>query len=113
MKIRSCVSVVGVLACASVVCAQGSGGVHNNQHLRFTQEHGYTFSTIGDVGNPSYNFRGPFNINYSIGAVDYEYRIATTETTVAQYFEFVGTVAPHIQALGGKVGTLPGFNTLG
>ena len=51
MKIRSCVSVISELACASVVLAQGSGGAANNQHLRFTQEHHWTFSTIGDVGN--------------------------------------------------------------
>lgn len=83
-----------LVMCALLATAATGGvalaqGVHNNQHLRFTQEHGYTLSTIGDVGNPSYNFRGPFNINYSIGAVDYKYRIATTETTVTQYAEFV------------------------
>ncbi|MBX3352080.1 MAG: SUMF1/EgtB/PvdO family nonheme iron enzyme [Phycisphaeraceae bacterium] len=102
MKIRSCGSVVSVLACASVVVAQGSGGggAANNQHLRFTQEHGFTFSTIGDAGNapaqvpnwrPSPQNPGPTR---PLGGVDYEYRIATTEVTWGQYFDFVQAYAP-------------------
>ncbi|MBX3353484.1 MAG: SUMF1/EgtB/PvdO family nonheme iron enzyme [Phycisphaeraceae bacterium] len=81
--------VCALFAAVALSGAAFSQGVHNNQYLQFTQAHGMTFSTIGDVGNPSYNFRGPFNINYSIGAVDYEYRIATTETTASQYAQFV------------------------
>ncbi|MEA5486626.1 SUMF1/EgtB/PvdO family nonheme iron enzyme [Pseudanabaena sp. CCNP1317] len=80
-----CALLIAGLSLSSVALAQG---VHNNQHLRFTQEHGITFSTIGDAGNPAYTY---FNINQtaSVGRVDYEYRIATTETTVAQYARFV------------------------
>ena len=102
MKIRSCGSVVSVFACASVVVARssGGGGAANNQHLRFTQEHGFTFSTIGDVGNapaivPNW-LTTPQNPGPTrpVASVDYEYRISTTEVTWGQYFEFVQAYAP-------------------
>ena len=110
MKIRSCGSVVSVLACASVVCAQG---VHNNQYLQFTQAHGMTFSTIRGPVNPiSLEPNVPFIGNSVIRSVAYDYRISTTELTVSQYFRFVEAVAPHIQALGGTPGRLAGSNTL-
>ncbi|MBX3351602.1 MAG: hypothetical protein KF684_01600 [Phycisphaeraceae bacterium] len=102
MKIRSCGSVVGVLACASVVVAQGSGGggAANNQHLRFTQVHGFTFSTIGDAGNAPAMVNNWYATKQNpgptrpLGGVDYEYRIATTEVTWGQYFDFVQAYAP-------------------
>ncbi|MBX3351416.1 MAG: hypothetical protein KF684_00660 [Phycisphaeraceae bacterium] len=90
MKIRSCVSVGSVLACASFVVAQG---VHNNQHLRFTQEHGYTFSTIGDAGNAPVTFG-----SRTVGRVDYEYRVSTTEVTWGQYLGFLNAYAPVMPA---------------
>ncbi len=90
-------SVLSLLACASSVFAQGAA---NNHLLRFTQQHGYTFSTIGDAGNapaivdnwhPTVKQPGPTR---PLGGVDYDYRIATTEVTWRQYFEFVQAYAP-------------------
>ena len=110
MKIRSCVSVVGVLACASFALAQGAA---NNQYLQFTQSHGMTFSTIRGPVNPISLEENIPGIGRSvIRSVSYDYRISTTELTVGKYFEFVEAVAPHIQALGGNVGDLAGSGTL-
>lgn len=76
-------------------------GVHNNQHLRFTHEHGLTFSEIGDVGNPDFVFqRIPGDPPFVFGGVDYRYRISTTEVTNAQWFTFLNSFAPHIPTLG-------------
>lgn len=92
MKIRSCVSTISALGCASVSFSQGAA---SNQHLRFTQEHHWTFSEIGAVGNASHAVpnTGPLPPTH-IGAVDYRYRISTTEVTLGQYYEFVLAYAP-------------------
>jgi hypothetical protein len=66
----------------------------------FTTTYGIEFSTIGDVGNPvvpesvgpGLYFGGqPI---HSIGAVNYEYRLARTEVTVTQWHEFITAYRP-------------------
>jgi formylglycine-generating enzyme required for sulfatase activity len=69
--------------------------------LQFTTEYGIEFSTIGDVGNPVVPPEvGPFFYSPGagpllVGAVDYEYRIARTEVTVAQWADFITAYRPH------------------
>ncbi|MCA9288938.1 MAG: SUMF1/EgtB/PvdO family nonheme iron enzyme [Phycisphaerales bacterium] len=71
--------------------------------LVFTTEYGIEFSTIGDAGNPVV----PQSVGPSlylgtpptlIGSVNYEYRIARTETTVEQWAEFITAYRPHYTA---------------
>jgi hypothetical protein len=95
-----------VVSAAALACAIASatalagGGVANNHLLRYSEQHGMTFSEIGAPGNsdsvqivPSFGFD-------VVGGVDYRYRISRTEVTNAQYYRFVEAIAPHIDALG-------------
>lgn len=107
---RSACAFAALAVIASPLLAQGAGGAANNPYLHFTQEHGFTFSTIG--GPPSVNISGRPPIQQgppvTIRGVDHAYRISTRETTVAQYFEFVQAAAPFIRDLGGSNGGLAG-----
>lgn len=71
-------------------------------HAAAQDANGYTWATITHAGNratiPS---EVPFNPTAQIGRVDYEYRMATTEVTVGQWFEFVQAYLPIDQANGG------------
>ena len=96
-----CAGVSLALLFTGPALAQGSGGVHNNQHLRFTQQHGLTFSEIGDPGNPGFLFDPPGpSPERVIGSVDYRYGITTREVTHAEYLVFLNAFAPHIDATG-------------
>src|SRR5690606_16729022 len=70
-------------AVASPSLAGGAGGTgHKASHLRFTTEHGLTFSEIGDVGNPGYLFDPPGPPPaIEIGGVNHRYAIMTREVT--------------------------------
>ena len=71
--------------------------------LVFTTEYRIEFSTIGDIGNPvvprsvgpSLYLGSPPTL---IGSVNYEYRMARTETTVEQWAEFITAYRPHYTA---------------
>lgn len=57
---------------------------------------GYTWATIDHAGNrPTNASETPYNTSLNLGAVDYQYRMATTEVTVGQWFEFVQAYAPN------------------
>lgn len=64
----------------------------------FDPTSGLEFVTITDVGNrdtTDEEVPGIFGEGgYRLGGVDYEYRMATTEVTIAQYFEFVVAYLP-------------------
>ncbi|MCC5824136.1 MAG: SUMF1/EgtB/PvdO family nonheme iron enzyme [Phycisphaerales bacterium] len=63
---------------------------------------GYTWATIDHAGNRSTNAsETPMRPDANLGAVGYEYRMATTEVTVGQWFEFVQAYAPHYPLNGG------------
>ncbi len=62
-------------------------------------DYGYQWATIGDPGN-----RGvvidevpdrPVWVDRNLGAIGYEYRMATTEVTVGQWLEFVQAYQPY------------------
>ena len=56
---------------------------------------GYTWATITHAGNrPTNAAETPMRPDANLGAVNYEYRMATTEVTVGQWFEFVQAYAP-------------------
>ena len=90
---------------------------------------GLDFVTITDAGNRDTNeFEVPLGPEVRIGGVDYEYRISTTEVTIAQYIEFVTAYYPiykrntglsfgfidfsgtYIVATGNDVFIFPGFS---
>lgn len=63
--------------------------------LGLTPDYGIDFVTIGDPGNRDTNeFEVPLGPDERIGGVDYVYRIALTEVTVAQHLEFVVAYYP-------------------
>jgi hypothetical protein len=70
----------------------------------FTTSYGIEFSTISDLGNPVVPPEvGPFFYPVGaspllVGSVNYEYRIARTETTVEQWAEFVTAYRPYYTA---------------
>lgn len=76
--------------------AHAGGGAANNPQLRFSQAYHWTFSEIGDVGNAAHHIPPPAPgfPSRPVGSVDYRYRIATTEVTFGQYYEFVLAYAP-------------------
>ncbi len=99
----SSVCTAAALACAiaSTAFAQTGGGAANNHLLRLSQEHGFTFSEIGDPGNKAVLTQ--FNNNPTTtprGGVDYRYRIMTREVTVGEYLQFANTVGVHLGQLG-------------
>ncbi len=60
---------------------------------------GYTWSTITQPGNRATNASEHWwDPSFSAGSVSYEYRMATTEVTGAQWYEFVQAYAPYIGA---------------
>lgn len=68
----------------------------------------YNWATIGDPGNRAtldHEIYDPFDFfpNPQVGAVNYEYRMATTEVTVGQYFEFVDAYHPYYTENTGNV----------
>lgn len=56
-------------------------------------DYGFNFITIGDVGNAAYQGNDPRGLTGGRGSVDYEYRMARTEVTTAQYVEFANAWA--------------------
>ncbi len=67
-------------------------------------DYGFNFVTIGDVGNRGYDREDLFGRTAGRGTVNYEYRMARTEITTAQFAEFrnayqiagqpVGSISP-------------------
>ncbi len=68
-------------------------------------DYGFDWATIGDPGNRATNDDEVFKFfgNQHLGAVDYTYRISTTEVTVGQYFEFVEAYLPYYEANTGNI----------
>jgi hypothetical protein len=62
-------------------------------HVQVTSEYGFEFSTIASTGNAAY--AGPTLNGYpgGRGAVSYEYRIARSEVSTAQWLEFANVAA--------------------
>ncbi len=57
----------------------------------------WQWATIGAPGNrATLPFETPTNPDRSLGGVSYTYRIATTEVTIDQWFEFVRAYAPYV-----------------
>ena len=66
-------------------------------------DYGFNWAIIGDPGNRATldsEIYDPYNLypNQHLGAVNYEYRMATTEVTVGQYFEFAQVYHPYYTA---------------
>lgn len=77
-------------------------------------DYGFNWATIGDAGNRATRLDemyDPFGIatNPHVGAVDYEFRMATTEVTVGQYFEFAQVYHPFYTQNTGNVLGLSDF----
>ncbi len=77
-------------------------------------DYSFNWSTIGDAGNRATldsEIFDPFDFfpNPHVGAVNYEFRMATTEVTVGQYFEFVQEYHPYFTANTGNVLGLSDF----
>src|SRR5690606_18139471 len=89
---RSACALAALAVISSSAVAQGA---KNNPHLRYSQSHHWTFSEIGDVGNAPYVVDNGIGVPPRVfGGVNHRYRIATTEVTWGQYFEFVQAYAP-------------------
>ncbi len=59
---------------------------------------GYTWATIDHAGNRATNAsETPLRPTVGLGSVGYEYRMANTEVTVGQWFEFVRAFEPFYQ----------------
>lgn len=74
---------------------------------------GYTWATITHAGNrPTNDNEVPATPGVRLGAVNYEFRMATTEVTVGQWFEFVQAYAPYYDFQGGSIAD-PDFTSSG
>ena len=67
--------------------------------------YGYDFAYVGDPGNRNTidEELDVWTMGRVVGAVDYEYRMATLEVTVEQYFEFAELYHPYYSANTGNV----------
>jgi len=86
---RSVAMMMGV-GFAAGLCAAGAMGRGGGAPA----DYDFDFVTIGDVNNPAYP-GGPALLDFpraGRGSVGYEYRIARTEVTTAQYLEFLNAV---------------------
>ncbi len=74
-------------------------------------DYGFNWATIGDPGNRATldSELGFATTNQYLGSVNYEYRMATTEVTVGQYFEFAQVYAPYYTANTGNDLGFPDF----
>lgn len=71
----------------------------------------FEWATIGDPGNPDTTLEETSYLGrpgIEVGSVDYLYRLAVTEVTVGQYFEFVVAYLPYYEA---RTGNSVGFIT--
>ncbi len=79
-------------------CCAGSSFDNWRPHRDATiQDYGYQWATIGHARNADWVGRAPpFGPEVSVGGVNYRYRIAKTEVTNRQWFEFVQACAPFL-----------------
>jgi formylglycine-generating enzyme required for sulfatase activity len=93
------------VAAASGVLIALSTALGPVAHAEVPPSYGYEFVTVGDPGNrPSNASEDNFGLNRQLGAIDYTYRMARTEVTVAQWLEFVDAYAPYYEhPFGGSV----------
>jgi hypothetical protein len=63
-------------------------------HAEVPPSYGHDFVTIGSPGNPDVPSDSQFDWYRNRGGVDYAYRIARTELTSGQWFEFASAFAP-------------------
>lgn len=100
------------LGCGAGLCCAGQSlaGVPGAGAPGVPPSYGHDFVTIGAPGNRAVlESEGFYPVKVTgfpnLGAVNYEYRIGRTETTVRQWFDFVNVAWPFAQA--------QGFNTRG
>lgn len=90
------------IAAALTLCSLAHAGGLQNGWKSFRdptiQDHGYEWSNIGHGRNADWVGQNPNNpfMTVRVGGVDHRYRIAKTEVTNRQYFEFVQAYAPFI-----------------
>jgi hypothetical protein len=61
------------------------------------QDHGFQWAKVGHAGNADWTGLAlPFGPVVSVGGVDYRYRVAKTEVTNRQWYEFVQAYAPFV-----------------
>ncbi len=87
-----------VVACAPFV----SGAALARPTPIYSTEYGQTYATITHAGNRDANkTEAPFfftSQGRTFGAVNHQYRVATTEVTGGQWLEFVRAYAPYVSA---------------
>lgn len=88
---RRCVALCVALSAAISCVRAAPAGV-------MPPDHGFTWKTIGNAGNRATNpSEVPTYPQLQLGAVAHEFRMATTQVTVGQFFEFVRAFAPYNQ----------------
>lgn len=94
---RGCVGLVGVLALSATIAVSTATAQPLNlppapAGVQVTTSYGIEFSTIGAPGNPAWTSAiapNPFpGANFSLGSVNYEYRLARTEMRGADWAPF-------------------------
>lgn len=98
MRSRLPTGLTMVVACAPLV----SGAALARPAPIYSTEYGQRYATITHAGNRDANeTEAPFFQfvqGRTFGAVDHQYRVATTEVTAGQWLEFVRAYAPHVSA---------------
>ncbi|MCW5763006.1 MAG: SUMF1/EgtB/PvdO family nonheme iron enzyme [Phycisphaeraceae bacterium] len=93
--VTASVTVIGALALLAAPAAAGP-----------TPDYGIDFAIIGDPGNRHVNFDEgrrfypPYaHEGFTVGTVNYKYRMSRTEITVGQWLEFVNAYRPYYQGV--------------
>lgn len=114
MRWRLCCGVLFAFSCANTGLAGEHpvppGGHWANEHLGTWRpdrpDYGFEFATVTHAGNRASDLRErpAISVQYwpSLGKVDYEYRISTTEVTASQWEPFFHAIRPQWTAAGGS-----------
>lgn len=89
-RVCGCVLILAVFCLTSIVSSSRTSASQPTP----PPDYGFNFITIGDANNPAYP-GGPVALGSpraGRGSVGYEYRIARTEVSTAQYLEFLNIV---------------------
>lgn len=98
------------LCCAvGAVCAESRAGVlpPPPPGVQTFERYGTEFSVIGAPGNASFT-GGPFGDNAGLGGVSYEYAMARTQVTNAQWATFANAYRPYLKGDPYLVGIVDG-----
>ena len=98
MPTHPCRTIAAALTLSSLAHAGGLQNGWRSFRDPTIQNHGHEWANIGHAGNADWVGSAGGSSIVRAGGVDYRYRIAKTEVTNRQYYEFVLAYAPYVSS---------------